>query len=118
MSLDILADVIFIWVSRYIAAFCLVSIAVWGASMYLWAKDWHTRVRDAGIYLISTGVLTGILALKPTKMDAYFWPPITWFSFTMLIVIELLWIALLAEYLARVIKSLLKRDIKPSRRTP
>jgi hypothetical protein len=118
MSLDNLADVIFIWVSRYIAALCLVSIAVWGASMYLWARDWHTKVRDAGIYLLSSGVLTGVLALKPEKMDAYFWPPIIWFSFSMLLVIELLWIAFLIEYIVRFFKSLAQRDTQLPHRRP
>jgi len=108
--MDNLADIIFIWVARYIAAFCLVSVAVWGASMYLWVKDWQMRVRDASIYLFSIGVLTGVLALKPAKMDVYFWPPITWFSFTMLIVIELLWIAFLIEYLIRAPKALANRN--------
>jgi|GEM_PF-2065940 len=118
MSLEILADVIFIWVSRYIAAYCLVSIVVWGASMYLWVKDWHIRVRDAGIYLLSIGVLTGVLALKPVKMDAYFWPPITWFSFTMLLVIELLWTAFLIEYLVRAPRSLSNKKAESMRHSP
>ena len=118
MSLDNLDNIIFVIVARYIAAGCLVSIAVWGAGMYLWAKDWQTRVRDAGIFLLVIGVLTGVLALKPAKMDAYFWPPITWFSFAMLIVMELLWIAFLFESLIRWFKAIGKRDAEPPHRPP
>ena len=118
MSLDNLDNIIFIVVSRYIAAACLVSIAVWGAGMYLWAKDWHTRVRDAGIFLLVIGVLTGVLALKPAKMDAYFSPPVTWFSLAMLIVMELLWIAFLFESLFRWFKSIGKRGSERPHHSP
>jgi hypothetical protein len=116
MSLESLADIIFVWVSRYIAGFCLVSIAVWGASIYLWANDWHTRVRDAGIFLLSIGVLTVVLALKPAKTDAFFWPPLTWFCFSMLIVMELLWIAFLMEFVIRSLSSLMKPKTPPPSR--
>jgi len=118
MSWDNLDKFIFVIVSRYVAAACLVSIAVWGAGMYLWAKDWYKRVRDAGIFLLVIGVLTGVLALKPEKMDAYFWPPVTWFSLSMLIVMELLWIAFLFESLLRWCKSIGKRGTEPPHRPP
>lgn len=103
MSLEALADIIFIWVSRYIAGFCLVSIAVWGTGMYLWGKDWRKKVRDAGIFLVSIGALTVVLALRPTAQADQFWlwPPLTWFSFSMLIVLELLWVAFLIEGIVR-----------------
>ena len=110
MTLEALADIIFIWVSRYLAGFCLVSIAVWGASMYLWGKDWHTKVRDAGIFLISIGVLAVVLAFRPQTVadEFWFWPPVTWFSFSMLIVLELLWIAFLIESIIRKFSAIAK----------
>jgi len=120
MMMDYLAlsTIIFIWIARFIAAFCLVSIAVWGAGMYLWARDWQVRVRDAGIFLLVIGVLTIILALKPAKMDAYFWPPLVWFSFAMLIVMELLWITFLVEFIIRLLKAMATHDDEPPHRPP
>ena len=116
--LDSLADTIFIWVSRYIAGFCLVSIAVWGASVYLWGQDWQKKVRDAAIFMGTIGLLTLILALRPAKTDALFWPPVTWFCFAMLIVMELLWLALLFESIIRSVRSLAKPVTDPEETTP
>jgi hypothetical protein len=114
--LESLATFIFVWVSRYIASFCLVSIALWGAGMYLWGKEWHIKVRDAGIFLATIGLLTVILAFKPAKTDAIFWPPVTWFCFSMLTVLELLWLAFLVESIFRAFGKMTKSESeKPPR---
>ncbi len=97
MAVEEITRYIFVWITRYIAYFCLVTIVTWATVSYLWGKKWETPVRDSGIYLLTIGVLTLILALRPTKTDAIFWPPITWFSFTMLMVMELLWMSFLLE---------------------
>jgi hypothetical protein len=115
--LESLAVTIFIWVSRYVATFCLVSITLWAVGMYLWGRDWPTRVRDAGIFFATIGVLTVILAFKPTKTDAFFWPPLTWFSFTMLLILELLWLEFLVESLLRTCTKLGKAEL-PKDNTP
>lgn len=97
MPFDLFTNVIFLWVSRYIAGFCLVSIVLWATGSYLWSRNWQQRVRDSGIFFLVVGVLTLLLLLRPEGTDAVLWPPITWFCFSMLIVMELLWISFLVE---------------------
>ena len=100
---DFLMVPISVWCSRYIAGFCLVSIVVWGVGMYIWSKDWQSKIRDAGIYLGAIGVLVVVLALRPEKDAPLYWKAITWFSFSMLVVLEVLWLAFLIKLICAAI---------------
>lgn len=97
MTLVDISHILGLWVSQYIAGFCLITIALWAGGSYLWSKRWQQPVRDSGIYLLAIGLLTLILALRPTQSDAALWPPLTWFCFSMLIVMELLWLSFLVD---------------------
>lgn len=112
MTLETLAEYIFIWVTRYLAGLCLLTIAFWGASMYLWSKHWHTRIRDAGVYLGAIGILTLIMAMRPEKTSG-FWPPLIWFCFPMLIVLELLWLSFLLESIMNLLRPPAKPPTRP-----
>jgi hypothetical protein len=99
MSIEWVTAQIGSWVSSYVAVFCLLSMLVWSAIAYLYTNKWHQIVRDCTIYFVTTGILTLFLTLSPTQPDIYLWKPITWFSFSMLLVMELLWIAFMIESL-------------------
>ena len=97
MNIDALAHELFFWVTRYIAGFCLVSIALWGGGVLLWGKDSARRVRDSSIFLGAIGVLTLMLALRPDHAEALLWQPITWFCFALLVMLEFFWLSYLLE---------------------
>lgn len=97
MTPELISNIIGLWVSRYIALFCLLTLLIWGGGAYLLLDKWVKPVRDAAIYLGLIGVLTLVLALRPAKMDMLFWPPITWFCFSMLMMMELLWLTFLTD---------------------
>ena len=86
-------------VSRYIAVFCLASILCWAVGSYFLRPQWRRVVRDGAIYFFSIGILAGFLALNPLGSDIFFWAPLAWFSFSMLMIMELFWISYLLESL-------------------
>jgi len=104
MSPDILSQHISIWITQYISWSCLVSIIFWASGLFLWAKKWQRPVRDCSVYLVTIGVLTLVLMLRPSNHDVFLWSPLTWFCFTMLIIMELLWISFLFEALIRAVR--------------
>jgi hypothetical protein len=114
VTLDTFAEYVRTWVSQYIAGFCLVTIAMWAGAVYLWGKKWQRQVRDSGVYLLAIGTLTLALALRPEGGQLFFWKPVTWFCFTMLMILELLWMLFLVEALGRALHDwttrLAKRD--------
>jgi hypothetical protein len=109
MSIDLLTMQINLWVTHYIAVFCLLSIIAWSVGAYLCINKWRQVVRDCAIYFIMAGVLTLLQWLSPARTDVFFWKPITWFSFAMLMVFELLWIVFLIDNVFRGLQYLSKR---------
>jgi len=107
VTFDSLTHSLYLWVTCYLSLFSLVSIACWAGAVYLWGQEWPRRVRDALFYLLMIGGLTLILALKPVHSDALLWSPLTWFSFTLLMVMESLWLAYLLEAIFLYFRSVL-----------
>ena len=101
MSIEMLPILISAWVSCYLALFTLLSLLLWGVGAYLFLNKWHQVVRDSSLIFIAAGVLALLLYLCPTQPDIYLWKPLTWFSFAMLLVLELFWIAYLIDHLVR-----------------
>jgi len=117
VTLEALFAQLVLWVSRYIAVCCLISIAMWGVGMYLWHREWRSGVRDALVYFLSIGGLTLILALRPEKTDTLLWSAVTWFSLTLLIVLELLWLSFLVELLLYALNTVRPRPRPPAQTT-
>jgi uncharacterized membrane protein len=109
MGMGLLTTQVDVWITQYIAGFCLVSILVWGMLMYAWSKQGKDALRDAGIYLVSIGTLTLVLAMRPQQHEMLLWTSVTWFAFSMLMILELLWISFLGLSLVRLITSLPER---------
>ncbi len=97
------AKILGIWVSQYLAVFCLATLVLMAGGRYLWVKSPDSRVRDLIMYLASISVLALVLAFSPSHTDTLLWPPVIWFCFTMLLMMELLWIAFLVEALVRMV---------------
>jgi hypothetical protein len=92
-------------ITQYLAGFCLATLV-----LYAWAQmhgaRWQQAVRACGSYLLIIGGLTVILTLRPdAARDPGYWEPITWFSFSMLLVLELLWIAFLVDHVWRAMRA-------------
>lgn len=92
-----LAKTIGLWVTQYLAGFCLVSLLIITGGRYLCMKGPDSRIRDLVLYLASISALTLILTFTPFRADSLLWPPITWFCLTMLFMLELLWVAYVVE---------------------
>jgi hypothetical protein len=43
------------------------------------------------------GVLTVFQALRYQKVEIFNWPPLTWFCFTLLVLMEVLWLSFLLD---------------------
>ncbi len=87
-------------VTLYLAGFCLATIVLYAWSQFLHAPHWQPAMRASVSYLAIIGGLTLALALRPAPSVAPgVWEPITWFSFSMLLVMELLWLAFLLDRL-------------------
>lgn len=84
-------------VSKYLAAFCVVTVLCWSAWSYLMQNRWKQILRDSTVYFLTIAFLTVILALRPVQSDISLWTPISWFSFSMLLIMELLWISYMFE---------------------
>ena len=106
MSIDIFTHDVYLWVSHYLAAACLITIVIWASTSYLFIEKWLTTVRDASSFFACIGIPTLVLAFRPANMDASYWEPIIWFFFSMLLLLELLWIAYLSEAVIKAIFSL------------
>lgn len=104
MTVELFIQHIDSWVSQYTALFCLITIVVWGAASLLMPLRDEQRLRDAAVYFFAIGILTIMLELRPAKTDVLFWAPITWFSFAMLMMMELLWLSFLTEALIKMIQ--------------
>ncbi|HEY3379759.1 MAG TPA: hypothetical protein VGL77_19970 [Armatimonadota bacterium] len=109
MTPELLTQIIDTWVTQYLALFCLMTIIFWAVGAYLFLPRWNACVRDALIYLVSISIIAIFLALRPGGKDTLFWAPLTWFGFSMLLVLELLWLAYLIEGIVRAIIALFKR---------
>lgn len=94
----------YLCVAYYLSGFCLMTILIWAGRAYLWEEKWQRQIRDAIVYFSTIGVLTMLLAIHPENSDAIFWRSLTWFCFTMLMVIELLWVSFLLEQVFRAIR--------------
>lgn len=106
MSLELFTSTVYAIVAQYLAWFALGTMVAWAVSHYLWAVKWQRTVRDTVIYLLIVGSLTMTLALRPEKYDPVLWTPITWFSFSMLMIMECLWVSFLIEALLRLARAL------------
>ena len=109
MTMELISQDINIWVSRYIAIFCLLTLLAWGGGSYLFLDKWLKPLRDAATYFVTIGVLTLALAIHPIKLDVLFWPPLTWFCFAMLLVMEIFWLTFLIDALLRFLRSIPER---------
>lgn len=109
MTTEVLVTIISTWVSRYVAIFSLATLLAWAGFSYFGREHWVKPVRDALIYLAAMGTLTLVLALRPATSDALFWPPVTWFCFAMLTIMELLWLSMLADAVAAAVRKQLAR---------
>ena len=93
-------------VTKYLAAFCIVSILCWSAWSYLLQNKWQQIVRDSAVYFLTISFLTVVLALRPVHADISFWTPVSWFSFSMLLIMELLWVSYMVEGLLQLISQI------------
>jgi len=123
MMPEMLSHVMSVWVTQYVAGFCLITIAAWACGMYVFAKKWEQPVRDAGVYFLTIGTLALILAIRPTTGDMMLWSPVVWFCFIMLMVTELLWVSFLFDTIYRgcvELKRLVKAPVtdSPHRQNP
>jgi hypothetical protein len=100
MSLLALLAAINAWVCQYLAAFCLLTLGVAIAGRWHTFKRWDAITRDFTLCLASIAMLTLLLATVPRSSASVLWPPITWFAFTMLLMMELLWTVFLLEQVA------------------
>jgi hypothetical protein len=106
MDFEAFANVMNVWVGQYAALFCLGTLALMAFVRYLAGRQWDTTVRDFGLYLISIATLATVLFLAPTRGDSILWPPLVWFCFTMLLMLELFWLAYLLDRIFRAIFAL------------
>ena len=90
-----------LWVTQYLAIFCLVTLAAMAGGHYLLVRKADNRLRDFALYLGGIGALCLLLTVMPVRGDSLLWPPLAWFCFTMLLMLELLWIAFMVETLVR-----------------
>jgi len=94
-SLNALPDLLFLFFSRYMAGFSVISVMVWVIVAYMRNKDNTIAVRDGINYMIAIGLLATTILLLPRESYFIIWQMILWFTFTVLLVLELLWIVYL-----------------------
>lgn len=97
MTLQDVIQLVDLWVVKYLATFCLITIGLWGAIVLMKPSKKYRPIKDSAIFLLSIGALTLILSMIPEDSKFLMWAPLTWFSFAMLSVLELLWIGFLLE---------------------
>lgn len=112
MTVELLTQHIGIWITQYIAVFCLFTMLVWTVGAYVLVEHSEKTVRDSAVYLLALGILTLVLALRPAKTDIVLWAPITWFCFSMTLMLELLWISYLIEELTKVMQRSRHRSLQ------
>ena len=100
-----MAQITYLYVSYYLVGFSLLTIFLWAGRAFLWGAKWRTQLRDAVTYFATICVLALVLALHPENYDATFWRPISWFCFSMLLVVELLWISFLLDQIVSGIRA-------------
>lgn len=103
MTFEALTSVIDVWVTQYVAVFCLTTLVMMALGRYLVLRRWDTATRDFGLFLASISSLTFVLLIAP-QQGSLLWPPVTWFCFTMLLVMETLWVA---NFIERIIRALI-----------
>jgi len=114
MSPEQLVQGLDVWISQYLAAFCLITITAWAVRQFLWAAHWQQALRDSVVYLVAIGILALILACRPTHADPLYWTPLAWLSFTILIVLEGLWIAFVVDQIGRGLRELINGQPLPT----
>ncbi|MHB9134433.1 MAG: hypothetical protein ACYDBB_25455 [Armatimonadota bacterium] len=107
-----------IWITQYSAGFCLVSILLWALITYLKAEHWERTVRDCAVYFLLIGTPALLLAMRPQHPDFFLWSPLSWFSFSMLIVLELLWLSFMIDTILRTIQDIVARNQQQMREAP
>ena len=103
MEIDNVITILGLVVSKYFAAFCIISILFWSTWSYLMHSKWQQILRDSAVYFLTISFLSVILALRPVNADVDYWTPVSWFSFSMLFIMELLWLSYLVESLLQFI---------------
>ena len=110
-----------LWISLYFAIISLLTLLVWRVRLYLIRSNHRQDVRDCTVFFLTVSVLILILHLHPIQFDVYFWQPITWFAFAMLMMFEILWFArlfgLLCQFLC-IIPRQARMMLKPSCQEP
>lgn len=108
---DTLPDLLFLFFSRYLAGFSMLSVLTWVVIVYLRRKDNYTAIRDGINYILAIGLLATVILLLPRESYSIIWQMILWFTFTVLLVLELLWLAYLLVSLIHLAKSVgIRRD--------
>jgi len=94
-SWDALPDLLFLFFSRYMAGFSVISVMVWVIVAHLRDKDNLIAVRDGVNYMVAIVLLAATIFLLPREPYSIVSQIILWFSFTVLLVLEILWIVYL-----------------------
>ncbi len=104
-SWDALPDILFLFFSRYMAGFSLLSVLAWVVVAYLRHNENKSAVRDGINYMVAIALLASAILLLPRESYLLAWQMILWFSFTVLLVLEILWLAYLLISLVDMAKS-------------
>ncbi|MHB9025381.1 MAG: hypothetical protein ACYC7E_14630 [Armatimonadota bacterium] len=118
MVADTFAGNLDLWISQYLAGLCLVSIAIWCFVHFLRNPKWEQPVRDAAMSFAVIGVLTVFQTLRHQNVVIFSWPPLNWFCFTLLVLLEIFWISFLLDNLLQTIQAYQHRLPKEFRKEP
>ena len=111
ISWDALPDLLFLFFTRYMAGFSLISVLIWVIVVYTRHKENFTAIRDGINYMVAIGLLATVILLLPRESYFFVWQMILWFTFTVLLVLELLWLAYLLVSLIHMAKAVgIRRD--------
>ncbi len=117
MSISILGHTIDIWITRYVAAFCLFTILAWAGGAFCYIAKWEQLVRDCLVYLLIIGITTLVLLFRPETNITPLLAALSWFCFAMLLIMELLWISYMMDHLFRALRAAADRARVPERPT-
>ncbi len=93
-SLDTLPDLLFFFFSRYMAVFSMLTALIYVSIAYARTSKF-AAVRDGLTYIAAIAVLGVVLLFIPKENYFFIWQMVLWFTFTMLLVLEMLWFAYL-----------------------
>lgn len=103
LTWNTLPDLLFFFFSRYMAVFSILTVLIYVSVGYLRTSKFST-VRDGLIYMAAVAVLGLALLVIPKENYYFIWQMGLWFTFTMLLVLEMLWSAYLMVSLMDLVK--------------